>query len=140
MSVPLSIAVGCVFVQVALTFWAIIRMGFSRIDAIRTHKIPMATVALGSDAYPLDVKLMQANAHNQFETPPVFYAGVAFAAILGAANWGVALASVAYVAFRILHRYVHVTSNHVSTRFTLFVAGLGSLALLWISLGIGLIL
>ncbi len=136
----LAICVICVFVQVALTFWAIVAMGRARLAAVRAREVTLAEIALDSSAYPDRVKQFQRNAHNQLETPPLFYAAIALGAALGAVNWAMAAGSVAYVALRLAHRAVHVGANDVALRFKLFVVSLAALAVVWVALGIGLLL
>ncbi len=137
---PLTLSLIAVFAQVALTFWAIIQMGRARLSAIRENNIPLSEIELSAAAYPRHAQQMQANAHNQFETPILLYAGVALAAALDGANWGVAAGAVFYIVTRIWHRHIHVTSNHLQTRFKVYGFGLIALALLWLSLALGLVL
>ena len=139
MSLPLALAIASVFVQVALTFWAIYAMGRKRLASLSNRETRYADVALDPMNFAPDVRAWQNNAHNQFETPILLYAGVALAAGLGAANWGVATGAVIYAISRVVHRAVHVGSNHLPTRFKVFVAGLGGLILLWLSLGWALV-
>ncbi|QHQ34876.1 MAPEG family protein [Algicella marina] len=137
---PLALSLLAVFVQVGLTFWAIVAMGRARLQAIRTHGIAYGDIEIDTTSYPREVRLMQANAHNQFETPILLYAGVALAAALGEVNWGVAIGAIAYAALRLLHRRVHVTTNHLPTRFKSFLLSLIALAVLWLSLAVGIML
>ncbi|MEO0912565.1 MAG: MAPEG family protein [Pseudomonadota bacterium] len=137
---PLAIALTAVFAQVALTFWAIFQMGRHRLAAIRREGLSHAEIALSAEAYPDRVKQFQANTHNQFETPILLYAGVGLAAGTGSANWGVAAGAALYVATRLWHRQIHVSSNHLPKRFRAYCAGLLALILLWLSLGLGLLL
>lgn len=140
MPTPLAIAVACVFAQVALTLFAIVRMGLARVGAIRADHIPLSEAAKGNDIYPDDIRRLGDNARNQFETPPLLYGGVALGAALGAVNWGVAVGAIAYILTRLGHRREHVGRNHLRVRFQWFVASVLALGFLWLSLGIGLIL
>ena len=136
---PLGISLICVFAQVALTIAAILRMGFARIDSVKTKEVTIAQVALDTSAYSIRVQQMQNNVRNQFETPILFYALVAIGAAMNAVNWGVALASVGYIATRVVHHVIHTGSNRVSQRFRVFTLGLGFLAIGWVALGVSLI-
>ncbi|MXU66271.1 MAPEG family protein [Oceanomicrobium pacificus] len=134
-----GLALGAVFFQVALTFWAIIAMGQGRLAALQAKQVRMADIAIETDAYPENVRLLQANVRNQFETPVLLYAGVGIALATGAVNWGVALGALTYAVSRALHRWVHAGSNHLPSRFNAFVLGLVGLLILWLALAAGLI-
>jgi hypothetical protein len=136
----LAVCLICVFVQVGLTFWAIVSMGLARLGDLKTGSVRLADIALDTSAYPDHTRKMQRNAHNQLETPPLFYAAIALGAATGAVNWVMAAASVVYVALRLVHRYVHVTTNHVPTRFKLFLASLVALGTIWIAFGFDLLM
>ena len=136
---PLGISLLCVFIQVALTLLAIVRMGMARIESVKSKQVTMAQVALDTSAYSIRIQQLQNNVRNQFETPVLFFALIGIAAAVGQVNWGVALASIGYVATRIVHHVIHVGSNRVRQRFNVFVLGLAFLTAGWISLGLALI-
>ena len=136
---PLGISLVCVFVQVALTFGAILRMGAARIGSVKAKEVTIAQIAVDTSAYSLRIQQLQNNVRNQFETPILFYALVAIGAAMTAINWGVALASVGYIATRVVHHVIHTGSNRVSQRFRVFTLGLGFLAIGWVALGVSLI-
>ncbi len=140
MALPLAITVVCACLQVALTMWAIFAMGRARIVAIRKYKLSKSEIAVSTDVYPVEAKILAANAHNQFETPTLFFGGIALAAALDAVNWGVALSAVAFVATRLAHRAIHVGQNDVTMRFYVFCVGLLALISLWAALGVALVL
>ncbi|QPH53612.1 MAPEG family protein [Pontivivens ytuae] len=139
MTAPLAIAVIAVFVQVGLTFWAIVTMGRRRLASLKRRETQMGDIALDPMNFAPDVRAWQNNAHNQFETPILLYGGVALAAALGAVNWGVALGAAGYAVSRLLHRVIHVGSNHLPTRFNVFLGGLVALAVMWLSLAWALV-
>lgn len=136
---PLSIALICVFVQVALTFWAIHRMGNVRIESLKNKEVSMGDIALDAGNYPKSVQQFQNNTTNQFETPILLYAVVAIGAATGATNWVLAVGALIYVASRIAHRVIHVGSNHLRRRLNAFTVGLLGLIVCWVGLGLGLL-
>ena len=136
----LAIAVLAVFAQVGLTLWAVYRMGIMRIADLKANPGDMAAVAERRHRYSQPVRLFENNAHSQFETPQLLYAGVGLAAALGASNWGIALAAVAYVGLRLWHRHIHVGRNRLGPRFRVYVYGLVALLALWVSFGIELVI
>lgn len=139
MQLPAALALCAVFAQVALTLFAIFRMGQVRLDDVRGTRPDMAALAIGKHVYSNRVSQFQNNAHNQFETPQLLYAGVAFALILDAANYGVAAGALAYMGTRLLHRHIHVGTNRIGPRFRAYTYGLVALGVLWISLGVGVL-
>ncbi|MEX0969195.1 MAG: MAPEG family protein [Paracoccaceae bacterium] len=140
MPLHLTIAVIAVFVQVALTLWAIYRMGAMRLADLRAFRPDMAELAVGRHRYSDAVAQLERNTHNQFETPQLFYAAVALGAALNASTWGLAFFAVAFAVLRLAHRYVHVGSNRLGHRFTIYVISLLALVGLWVSLAIGMVI
>jgi len=139
MTPALTLAVLAVFGQVALTFWAIIAMGRKRLASLKSRDTQFGDIALNPMNFSEDVRAWQNNTQNQFETPTMLYGGVALAAALGAVNWGVGIGAALYFLSRLAHRAVHVGSNHLPTRFKMYVAGLGALALMWLSIAFALV-
>ncbi|MEO1918985.1 MAG: MAPEG family protein [Paracoccaceae bacterium] len=138
MMTPIGIALICVFVQVGLTFYAIVRMGKVRMASYKSKEYSMKDIALDSRNYPAHIQSIGNNVSNQFETPILFYAVVAIAAATDSTNWMLAAGSVIFVASRLAHHVVHVGSN-VSKRFKAFLIGLIGLLLAWIGLGVALL-
>ena len=136
---PVSIALICVFLQVGLTFWALVRMGSVRVASVKAKEVTFGDVALDTRNYPDGVRKVSNNVINQFETPVLFYAVVAMALATGTANWPVAVGAVIFVASRYVHHMIHVGSNHVRKRFNAFLVGLIGLLIAWIGLGVGLL-
>ncbi len=139
MTTPEAIAVGAVFGQVALTLWAIYSMGAARLTVLKTREVLFADIALETTAYPPRVRQMQNNTRNQFETPILLYTGVLLALTLQIVNWGVAGFGLAFFLTRLGHRYVHVGSNHLPTRFKIYTLGLLMLVGLWFAIFVGLV-
>jgi hypothetical protein len=120
-----------VFVQVLLTFVLLFMMGRARFSAVRAGEVRMRDIALGERAWPPKVTQVANAFHNQFETPVLFYALVVLALMTRQADLLFVLMSWAFVAARIGHAYVYATSNHVLTRFRVFLAGTAILMIMW---------
>ncbi len=120
-----------VFVQVGLTFVLLFMMGRARFAAVRAGEVRMRDIALGERAWPPRVTQVANTFHNQFETPVLFYALVAFARFTRQADLLFVLLSWLFVATRVAHAWVYTTSNHVFTRFRIFLAGTSVLMLMW---------
>ncbi len=134
MSVPAVLAP--VFVQVALTFVLLVLMGRARFAAVRAGEVRIRDIALGERAWPAKVMQVSNTYHNQFETPVLFYAAVAFALVTRTADLAFVVLSWLYVAARIGHAFVYVTENKVLLRFRVFLAGTAVLMLIWVLLAV----
>ncbi len=135
MDLPLKIILISVFVQVFFTLWAILAVGLGRVNALETTDLTMNDVALDSKLYPESVLKLGNNMQNQFETPVLLYTGAAMALSVGA-NWGMAMAAIAYIFSRFWHRHIHVHHNNVRQRFIVFVYGIAALTVFWVGLGV----
>lgn len=138
MPLDMCLALIAVFVQVALTFYAIWATGRARLVSITTDKIKLGDIAISTSAYSTSARQQANNLSNQFEFPILLYVAVAFAGIFNASSMVFALACIGYVITRIWHRLIHVFGNDVRTRFKVFTLGIVLLALVWLLLALGL--
>ena len=69
--------------------------------------------------------------HNQLELPLLFYVLTILAWITRHADLLFVLLAWVFVVLRLLHAYVHVTSNHLRQRAMLFVSAAIVLAVMW---------
>ena len=77
------------------------------------------------------------NAYNsQFQLPELFYIVVVLAYLLRKADYLFVLLSFGFVAARIVHAYVMVTSNQARLRYGAFAVGMMILALMWASFAV----
>lgn len=129
-----GVMVVAVFVQVALTFWSIVSMGFARIEVLKRKEVLMADIALSNDAYPEHIQKLQNNARNQFELPVLFFACVCLTVGMDLTNWVIAVCSVVFAMSRLVHRHIHVGGNHLRHRFRAYAVGLVAVFLMWIGL------
>jgi hypothetical protein len=129
MSIPMILAP--LFVMVALTFVLLFWTGNVRVAAVRR-----------GDTHPRDVALREpnwgkretqiANAYqNQLELPVLFYVLTILSIVTRHADLAFVLLAWVFVVLRLIHVYVHVTSNHLSRRFAVFVASAIVLAIMW---------
>ncbi|WP_417492914.1 MAPEG family protein [Maricaulis sp.] len=121
-----------VFVQVALTFALVFTMGSMRYRAVASGKVKPADIALGQSAWPVRVQQISNAYENQLASPALFYAATAFALITGATSVLLVVLAWAYVGLRLLHALIHVTSNHLRSRFMAFASGLLVLLGYWV--------
>jgi hypothetical protein len=121
-----------VFVQVWMTFYLGFRLGFARRGAIQRGDMRLADMALGQKPWPDRIQKIGNAYENQFELPVAFYTLVAFAMITSKADFAFVVLAWVFVGSRIAHMVVHTTSNHVPTRFRLFLASGVILLVMWI--------
>lgn len=120
----------------ALVVWTLIILVWlyaRRIPAMRKAGIDPAKIK-GSESYaglpPINPKAVWVadNYNHLHEQPTIFYALCVYSHLAGAVDQiNVALAW-AYVAIRILHSFIQITSNYVPLRFAVF--NIGSLVLM----------
>lgn len=119
------------FVQVALTFLLLIWLAVLRNDDLRSGRVNPASVALREPNWPPRTQQVANAFSNQFELPVLFYVLTVLQVVTRRADpVFVALAWI-FVATRIVHAYIHVTSNVVLRRGAWYGAGALVLMLMW---------
>ena len=121
-----------VFVQVGLTFVLLFAMGYARLQSLKARELKISDIALGQNVWPERSRKVGNAFNNQLEMPILFYAITALALITKQTDLLFVVMAWLFVAFRIAHAFVHTTSNHVPTRFNLYLAGCMVLMLMWI--------
>jgi hypothetical protein len=119
------------FVQVLLTLVVAFMLSATRIGTALRGGMP-ADVALREPNWPPHVRQIENNYLNQFELPVLFYVLTILALITRHADLFFVLMAWVFVVLRILHAYVHVTSNILKIRGPLFFAGLIVLTIMWV--------
>ncbi len=128
------------FVQVALTFALLIWLGVLRVRSVTGGAVRTRDIALGQPEWP-EQAVKVANAyHNQLQLPLLYYLLVVLVMVVAPATPGMILLSWLFVASRILHALIHVTTNNITRRFFVFTAGLTILMLMWLIFIAGAIL
>lgn len=120
------------FVQVALTFGLLLWTGRARFGAVRAEEVRIGEIALGQRSWPRRVQQVSNAYQNQLEVPVLFYVLAILAIATRTADLLFVVLSWALVATRLVHAWIHTTSNHVLRRFQAFLAGICILMLMWI--------
>ena len=125
-----------VLALVALTFAVSLLMYRRRIAEFRAKKLRLHMIAssAGMAAHMEDTRASD-NYRNLFETPVLFYVAALAAFALKVVTPAVVVLAWLYVACRIVHSLIHVTTNRVRYRFLAFVASHAVLFALWVVLG-----
>lgn len=120
------------FAMVLLTFAVAIYMFRLRVAAVKKGELKLSYFRLNSGANVPD-KLAQAsrNYSNLFEIPLFFYIGCSLALALNLENIASIILSWLFVASRIAHSWIHLTSNNVLHRLKAFTLGNICVLLIW---------
>jgi hypothetical protein len=121
-----------VFVQVALTFALLMRLGNVRVGSLNAGKTNVRDIALGESNWPPEVAQVGNCFNNQFQLPVLFYVLVVLALFLHKADLLFVILSWVFVISRIVHAGIHITSNNVTHRFSAYTVGLLVLILMWV--------
>lgn len=133
-----ELLLAAVLVQIFLTLILFIFLAKRKAKALKSGDVDRKKAALHNDAWPDYVLQISNNIQNQFQTPVLFYA-LSFAFIVIDAVDTLALAGAwIYVLTRLVHSYVHTTSNYVPLRMRIFIVGVLSLLYLAILLAVRL--
>ena len=118
-----------VFALVALTFSLLFLTGYSRVASVRRGETKVRDIALGQLNWPEHITKIGNSYNSQFQLPVLFYVVVILAYASRAADLLFVILSWVFVATRLGHAYIHVTSNRVGRRFNAFAAGFAVLSL-----------
>jgi len=129
-----------VFVQVALTFAVLFRLGAVRLKAIRAGGLVREEVVLGDTGWPPIVRQASNCFRNQFELPVLFYVLVVLALLTRQTSDLFLVLAWLFAISRIVHAYVYVTSNHIGWRFGAFAFGALVLLAMWVLFALAILL
>lgn len=119
------------FVQVALTFAVLFALGAVRGRAVR-EKVVGREAVYDDTVFPPQARQVASNFRNQFEVPVLFYVLTALALFTRKADIVFVVLAWVFVLSRIVHAYVHCTSNDIRLRFPAYAVGVGALLLMWV--------
>jgi hypothetical protein len=119
------------FVEVTRTFVLLFWMAYLRGAALMSGEVSVRDIGLREPNWPWRVTQIGNAFHNQLELPPLFY-------VLTILAWGTRLADLpfvvmawVFVALRLIHAAIHVTTNNVRQRGAAYIAGAVVLAVMW---------
>jgi hypothetical protein len=120
-----------VFVLIALTLLLALWMGYERNRVVYSKEVRIKDIALTKEGWPDRAKQLSNAYHNQYELPVLFYILVALALITKKADLIFVVLSWVFVLSRIVHAYIHTTTNRVPRRFFAYLVGLVVLTIMW---------
>ena len=120
------------FVEVILTFALMFWMAALRGRDFKSGAVNAQDIALREPNWPADTRQVAYSFSNQFELPVVFYVLTILAYFTHHAGTLFVILAWIFVLFRVLHAYVHVTSNNVKIRGPLFGISAIVLLIMWL--------
>lgn len=125
-----------VYPALAMILWifvVLVIMFLRRKAAFEGKQVRMADVAVSNERYPEPARLAAANFANQFETPVIFFALILLAIEVAATHYLMAALAWLYVATRVVHTLVHIGSNDLRLRASIFAVGVAILFGMWLA-------
>ncbi len=112
-----------VLVQMLIPIVVILVNGKRKAADVKAESVDLAKAAMDNEAWSLPVILTSKNLANQFQFPILFYVVCMILASIDAVSTTVLVAAWLFVATRIVHAYVHITTNYVPVRMNSFIVG-----------------
>ncbi len=119
------------FVLVTLTFVLLFWMVYLRTNALMSGEVRQGDVALRESNWPPRVAQVANAFHNQLELPVLFYLLTVLSLITRHADWLFVILAWIFVALRLVHAVIHVTTNNLSQRGGVFIVSAIVLAIMW---------
>jgi hypothetical protein len=119
------------FVQVTLTLLVLYTLAGRRFFAVRRGELT-GPVSLREPNWPERTRQAEYNYQNQFELPVLFYVLTILSIYTRHADLLFFLLSWVFVALRVLHAGVHLTSNRLVLRGPSFIASAIVLTIMWV--------
>lgn len=120
------------FVEVILTLVLWLWMCWARRQAFVTRAVHPRDIALGQQNWPPKVAQVSNSFRNQFELPVLFYVLTILSIITRHADVIFVVLAWVFVLSRIVHAAIHVTTNRVMQRGTVYGIGGFVLIVMWI--------
>jgi len=92
--------------------------------AIKAGGVDRKATALNNKAWPESMVRVSNNIDNNFEAPMLFYGVCMVSFMVGATGLFAMVCAFGYVALRYVHSYVHISSNYVPVRLSIFAVSL----------------
>jgi hypothetical protein len=120
------------FVEVILTFGLLFWAAGLRVRDLQSGAVKPGDIALREPNWPAGTRQVAYAFSNQLELPVLFYVLTILAYFTHHAGTLFVILAWIFVLFRLLHVYVHVTSNVVNIRGPLFGLSAVVLAIMWL--------
>ena len=127
------------FVQVTLTLLVMCTMAYRRFSAVRAGQL-RGPISLREANWPTDALQAAYNYQNQFELPVLFYVLTILSVMTRHADLLFVILAWIFVATRVVHAYIHLTSNRLPQRGYVFIVGAIVLTIMWIAFMVRILL
>ena len=125
---------------IGLTLFCLGRLGILRYMAVRDRNVdPKYYELYRGEGEPEKIRAQSRHVTNLFEAPMLFYAISLFSFVSGSTTQVAVFLAWTYVFLRYLHSYIHLTSNIVIRRFSVYAASTLVLTLMWLNVIVTLI-
>lgn len=121
-----------VLAQIAITIVGFMLLGVRKARALKNDNIDQTKTALDNDAWPDYVLMVSNNIRNQFQLPVLFYVLCFVFYSVNAVTTTVLYLAWAFVISRIIHAYIHMSTNYVPARFRVFTVGFVIIVIMFI--------
>jgi hypothetical protein len=129
-----------VFAMFLLVAVVLLRMRSMRFAAVRRKEVsPKYYRAFQGGEEPEPLRVISRHFSNLFEVPVLFYVGAIMIYVTHQVTPWLVWCAWAYVALRYVHTYVHLTSNNVVVRFSVYFASGFVLLVMWSGLLVRLV-
>src|SRR5262245_63633215 len=118
MSIPMILAP--MFVLIIATFVLLFWTAHVRVSAVRRGEVHPRDIALREPNWGKRETQIANAYHNQLELPVLFYVLTILAIITRQADLLFVVLAWIFVLLRLLHTFIHITSNRVGQRFAAF--------------------
>jgi hypothetical protein len=119
------------FAMVLLTFLVASRLLFLRVKALKAGTLTLSQFRLNSGDIPDNIIQTARNYSNLFEIPVLFYVAGVAAIAMRVDGSAIMVAAWLFVLARVLHSWVHLTTNNVINRFRIYVFGNFCVLAMW---------
>jgi hypothetical protein len=129
-----------VFAMFLLVAVVLLRMRSMRFAAVRRREVSAEYYrAFQGGEEPEAVRVIARHFSNLFEVPVLFYVVAIMAYVTHQVSYWLVGCAWAYVALRYVHSFIHLTTNNVIARFSVYFASGFVLLLMWATLLVQLI-
>ena len=128
-----------VLVQILITITGFMLLGVRKTRAVKSGQVDMDKTALDNDAWPDYVLMVSNNIRNQFQVPVLFYVLCFVLYSIDAVSTTVLYLAWAFVISRAIHAYIHMSSNFVPARFSVFTIGVIIVIVMFVFAAIALV-
>ena len=113
-----------VLAQLSIPLVVLMLNGKRKAGDAKSGNVDREKAAMDNEAWSKPTVLTSKNLANQFQFPVVFYVLCLLLSSLNAVSTGVLVVAWLFVVARLVHAYVHVTTNYVPIRFRAFLVSM----------------